>query len=82
MSALLSPEPLTLSRAEIEEITHLERYSAQARVLEKLGVHFERRPDGSLLVGRDAMRRAMGGHTAVAAIDPNDGDGVNWSVRQ
>ncbi|WP_028354799.1 DUF4224 domain-containing protein [Bordetella petrii] len=46
---------LTLNASEIVEITHRKRTSAQARVLKALGIRFQIRPDGSLLVYRHAV---------------------------
>lgn len=73
------PEPLTLSREEIQEITGLQKFSAQARALKRMQVPFERRPaDGSLIVGRDAMKKALGYPTQRDPSEPA-ANGLNWS---
>ena len=43
---------LTLTPAELIELTGKQRAPAQARVLQALGVAYRRRPDGSLVVFR------------------------------
>jgi len=43
---------LTLTEAEIREITHRQRRAAQMRVLKALGIRYQARPDGSILVYR------------------------------
>lgn len=48
---------LTLTDAEIAEITHRVRPKAQARMLKALGIRHQARPDGSLLVYRSAVER-------------------------
>jgi hypothetical protein len=65
-----------LTDLELRDATHRTRPSAQARVLTGMGVTFRRRPDGSLLVGRDAISAALMGGKAVATPVAN---GLNWS---
>lgn len=48
---------LTLTNAEIEEITRKKRYKAQARALKALGIRHQIRADGSLLVYRSAVEK-------------------------
>lgn len=48
---------LTLTDSEIEEITGKKRHPAQARVLKALGIRFQARPDGTLLVYRSAVEK-------------------------
>ncbi len=63
-----------LTDVELREATRRTRPSAQARVLATLGVPYRRRPDGTLLVGRDAMVGALAGRRA-----PPTTNGLNWS---
>lgn len=41
---------LCLNQAEIVELTHKERSSAQVRALNRMGIDNSQRPDGSVLV--------------------------------
>lgn len=45
------------SNKAIYDFTHKTRYSAQARVLEQLGMHFTRRPDGSIALRKEELDR-------------------------
>lgn len=45
-------EPIVLSEQELRDYTRKERPSAQARVLDFMGVPYRPRPDGSLAVLR------------------------------
>lgn len=51
---------LTLTAAELAELTKRERPAAQARILRALGIPFRAHPDGSLLVLRSAAEAALG----------------------
>ncbi|CAN7543864.1 DUF4224 domain-containing protein [Variovorax sp. LjRoot130] len=79
-------EPLTLSKEEIEAMTGLRQYTAQARALTRLKIPHQRRTiDGSLIVGREAARAALAGvptqrDPAMPAANDDD-EGFNWSVR-
>ncbi|WP_457955300.1 DUF4224 domain-containing protein [Achromobacter xylosoxidans] len=46
---------LTLSDDEIEQVTRRKRRQAQAKVLKALGIRFQIRPDGTLLVFRASL---------------------------
>lgn len=59
-----------LNDAELEELTHKARPSAQARALVAVGIPFRRRPDGTLLV----VRSDIGG---VAEAQPA-ANGLDW----
>jgi hypothetical protein len=48
---------LTLNEAEIAEITDRHRRPAQAKVLKALGIRYQTRPDGTLLVYRSAVEK-------------------------
>lgn len=67
---------LDLTDAELLMITHLTQPAAQARALDRLRVPYARRIDGTLLVGRDAMNRALGASTQ---NQPAASTGINWS---
>jgi hypothetical protein len=41
---------MILNRDDLVELTQRQKPSAQARVLEALGINYKRRPDGSLVV--------------------------------
>ncbi|VTU38493.1 hypothetical protein H4CHR_04440 [Variovorax sp. PBS-H4] len=78
-------EALTLSREEIKGITGMWQHAAQARALERMKIPHTRRPiDGSVVVGRDAAKRALGFEVQRDPAVPaaNDDDGFNWSVRK
>lgn len=69
---------LILSDNELVQATHREQPAAQARALTRIGVPFQRRPDGTLLVSRAAFDRALSGGT----MTPNrPANGLNWSKR-
>ena len=64
-----------LTDAELVDATHRHQPHAQARALSRMGVPYRKRPDGTLLVGRDALVRAISTDTpARAAVN-----GLNWS---
>lgn len=63
-----------LSDEEVRRLTHRERYTAQARVLDGWGVPYRRRPDGTLLVGRAALDAALVGSARPAQAS----NGINW----
>lgn len=46
---------LTLTDDEIEQVTRKKRRQAQAKVLTALGIRFQIRPDGTLLVFRASL---------------------------
>jgi succinate dehydrogenase/fumarate reductase flavoprotein subunit len=68
---------LWLSDAELVAATHLKQPARQARALEAMGVPFQRRPDGTLLVGRAAMETALAGGGRMGAKPA--ANGLNWS---
>lgn len=68
---------LWLSDAELIEATHRARPSAQAKALRRMGVPFQERPDGSLLVSRAALEAALSG-SAIVTSRPS-ANGLNWS---
>lgn len=68
-----------LSDAELVDITHRKMHSAQARALAGMGVPYKVRPDGSLLVGRTALERALCATTPTKAQDASNG--INWTKR-
>jgi hypothetical protein len=70
---------LWLSDAELLEATHRARPTAQARALQRMGVPFQKRPDGSLLVSRTALEAALSGSAIVRPNAP--ANGLNWSKR-
>ena len=51
---------LNLTTEEIREITGKSHRAKQAIVLSILGIPFKIRPDGNILVSRDAYKEAMG----------------------
>lgn len=70
------PKAVWLSDAELVEATHRRQPARQAKALEEMGVPFQRRPDGTLLVGRAAMEAALAGGTMRGKPAAN---GLNWS---
>ena len=67
--------PPWLTASELQSATSKKQPSAQARVLRALGIPFKRRPDGKLLVGREAVSAALAGTTAPKAAP----SGLAWS---
>jgi hypothetical protein len=67
---------LWLSDAEVRDATRRKYPAAQARVLDGWRVPYQRRPDGTLQVGRAAMEAAMAGATMAKKPAAN---GLNWS---
>lgn len=51
---------LTLTREEIEALTHRVKYSAQRRALDAMGIRYEERVDGSPAVLRATVGAALG----------------------
>lgn len=65
-----------LTDDEVADATRRRQPARQAQILTQMGVPFQRRPDGTLLVGRAAMEAALNGqrhHTKPAA------NGLNWT---
>lgn len=81
----MSAEPKTqaggliLDEDEVREITGYRKTAAQARFLEGMRVPYQRRKDGSLVVGRAAMERALLGEQE-GATETGAADGINWKV--
>lgn len=73
----MTPSPW-LTDAELADATHRQKPAAQARSLDAMGVPYKRRIDGTLLVGREAMARALSGTIPHTPDAPN---GLQWSVR-
>lgn len=46
---------MILTKAELAELTGKVRLSAQARVLDALGIPYRRRPDGTIVVFRESV---------------------------
>lgn len=66
-----------LTDDEVREATCRRQPSAQARALQRMGVPFIRRPDGSLLVGRQAIERALAGAATMGGQPASNG--LTWS---
>ncbi len=66
-----------LTDEEVADATRRRRPSRQAEVLRQIGVPFQRRPDGTLLVGRAAIEVALSG--VQAARPDTSSNGLNWS---
>jgi hypothetical protein len=67
---------LWLTDAEVREATRRKYPAVQARVLDEWRVPYQRRPDGTLQVGRAAMEASMSGATMRSKPATN---GLNWS---
>lgn len=74
----MSSKPV-LSDEELVEITRRRQCAAQARVLDRWHVPYQRRPDGSLAVGRAAFDAAMAG-SSISGKSPAS-NGLAWSKR-
>lgn len=74
-------EPLVLTPEELQRITKRTRPTAQARVLEHLGIPHLRHPiDGSVVAGRAAALRALAVATDAPGRDRGEAsNGLNWS---
>lgn len=73
---------LVLADEELRTVTHLKQPAAQARFLDRMRVPYRRRADGTLLVGRSAMERAMLADipSPARAQSKADTSGMNWSI--
>jgi hypothetical protein len=69
---------LWLSDAEVADATRRRQPAAQARVLTSWGVPYQRRPDGTLQVGRAAMEAAMLSSTMQPSRPPVPANGLNF----
>lgn len=69
-----------LSDDELREATCRRQPSAQARALQRMGVRFLRRPDGTLLVGRQAIEKALSGEPATMGTSTAS-NGLKWRKR-
>ena len=78
-TAVIAARGLILEEEELREITGYSKRASQARFLEGMRVPYQRRKDGSLVVGRAAMERALMGDRQSAG-DDGSADGMNWSV--
>jgi hypothetical protein len=67
---------LWLSDAEVADATRRKYPAAQARVLDGWKVPYQRRPDGTLQVGRAAMEAALSGSTMNGKPAAN---GLTWN---
>jgi hypothetical protein len=54
---------LLLEPSEVEGLTSRVRPNAQVRALRDMGIEHKVRPDGSVVVLRDAVNNALGGST-------------------
>lgn len=70
---------LHLTDEELQTLTHVRRPSAQARALEAIGVPYRRRPDGTLIVGRQAAERALSAPAPAAPGITTAANGLRWS---
>lgn len=57
---------LCLTEAEIRDLTHKKRASAQMRALKARGIDCWLRPDNTVAVDREVYRRAIGAVTTAA----------------
>jgi len=64
---------LCLTNEEIEDVTKRRRFRAQARVLARLGIPVQHRPDGSLVVLRSVAESKLGGEQQfrITKVEPN-----------
>lgn len=69
-----------LSDDELRDATRRRKFCAQAKALERMGVPFVRRPDGSLLVSRDALESVLRRGGAIVGTQA-PANGLNWSKR-
>ena len=70
------PSPLFLSKEEIFDLTGKERPTAQIKVLNALGLNYQQRPDGRLLILRNAVEEIFG----VRNRDKSRQQQPNWSA--
>ncbi|WP_431106701.1 DUF4224 domain-containing protein [Variovorax paradoxus] len=76
-----SNAPILLTPEELQRITKRTRPTAQARVLEHLGIPHLRHPiDGSVVVGREAALKALTAATDTPGAGRQEAsNGLNWS---
>ena len=70
--------PPWLTPGELQSATSKKQPAAQAHVLAALGIPFKRRPDGKLLVGREAVAAALAGATTPKVT----ASGLAWSKKE
>lgn len=84
--AKASSSPLTsivLTPVDLEQITHRDRPTAQARILRCLGIPFAVHPvDGTLLVSRAAVEAAFGVPIIATRLQPQDYEVNVEGIRQ
>lgn len=66
-----------LTDAEVVDVTRRRQPCAQARTLDRMGVPYKRRADGTLLVGRSALEAALSGTPATMVGVPAS-NGLIW----
>ena len=71
--------PLHLTDDELLSLTHRRRPSAQARALKAMAVPYRTRPDGTLLVGRQAAERALSAPSPIEPTRQAAANGLRWS---
>jgi hypothetical protein len=68
-----------LSDAEVADATRRRQPAAQARFLDRSGVPYRRRPDGTLLVSRAALDATLAGGRTIAPGRPTTpANGLNF----
>lgn len=73
-----------LTATELQELTGKRQHCAQARVLKSMGIPNRCRPDGSLVVGRDAVATTLAtpqSHTRNRRNASANDAGITWSSR-
>lgn len=72
----MSASSIFLTDDELRDVTHRRNPSAQIRALERIGAPWRRRPDGTLIVGRLALEKALSGEIMPSAEAAN---GLAWN---
>jgi hypothetical protein len=73
---LARESPLTLTDAELEDLTRKKRPSAQERALRFMGIEHRRRPDGTVAVLREHVVEEMGGKRSTRTPAKSR---INWA---
>jgi Domain of unknown function (DUF4224) len=71
-------QALTLTGAELVNLTHKQRPTAQVRSLRFMGIEHRLRPDGSVAVDRSHYESVMGGKSTMKPQRPVKPFGINW----
>ena len=70
-------QPLTLTEAELYDLTHKKRSAAQVRALRGMGIEHRQRPDGTVAVLREHVLEVLAGKGLAQHKAPKRAE-INW----